>query len=401
LIGSRGVVWLGVSSLLAFAQVAAAEPQVPAAQRLAVAESPPGQTAELPAVGAGTPAPPVGLAPTADQGASAGADGGGDAGDDKLPFRSTTLEWEHSVTTQTLGVGSDVQSRNPTYDTTLLFRPRWYVVDRPDYQAVAAAELSVTRELTNSDATTKSGETDFPDAILFLMHGAEVHKSGDYVTRLDFLVPELILPTSTVSRSNGTIMRLGVGALPRQQLPLFGSESDYFKTLLLQPRLRYRYLFSTAEVPTSADLAAQEGRIRTDIDGRPIVSDQLGGAAFAQHQLRAGLDTVVQATKAISLATRFEWWWSFKYAIDQDAMVCDPSFGCTQPSGVDDPEILAVNTVFLFDVSAQLMDELSASVTYANLANQIGGDGQRRNMLWSPDARFLATLILHVDALAR
>lgn len=400
-IGRYGAVALGIASLLAFMPVAAAEPQVPAAHQPAIAESAPGQTAELPASSGAAPAAPVSLPPPADQGAESGSEKAADSDEEKLPYRSSTLEWEHSVTTQTLGVGSDVQTRNPTYDTTLLFRPRWYVVDKPSYQAVAGAELSVAREFTNSDTTTKRGETDFPDAIVFLLHGGEVYKSGDYVTRLDFLVPELVLPTSKVSRSNGTIMRLGIGALPRQELPLFGSGSDYFKTLILRPRLRYRYLFSNAEVPTSAELASQQGRIRTDIDGRPIVSDQLGGTAFARHQLRAGFDAIVEATEAISVATRFEWWWSFKNAIDHETPICEPTLGCVQASGVDDPQTLAVNTVFLFDVEAQLMDELSVSLSYANLANQIGESGRRRNMLWSPDARFLATLILHLDEIGR
>jgi hypothetical protein len=41
-----------------------------------------------------------------------------------------------------------------------------------------------------------------------------------------------------------------------------------------------------------------------------------------------------------------------------------------------------------YDVSRML----AVSVGYYNRANQIGPDGQRRNPLWSPDARFFVTV---------
>jgi hypothetical protein len=55
--------------------------------------------------------------------------------------------------------------------------------------------------------------------------------------------------------------------------------------------------------------------------------------------------------------------------------------------------------MFAVDVSYQPIKEMSISAGYANVANQIAPDGERRNMFYSPNARFYLTLTGYLDAI--
>src|SRR5262245_12881100 len=46
-------------------------------------------------------------------------------------WRGSTLSWNNSATTETLGVGQDVQSENPTYEMAFGLSPRYTFWDAP------------------------------------------------------------------------------------------------------------------------------------------------------------------------------------------------------------------------------------------------------------------------------
>jgi hypothetical protein len=320
--------------------------------------------------------------------------------EEKLPWRKTRLLWSQSTTTQTVGVGSDYQSRNPTYDWALLFAPRYYFVDKDAWTLSARLEIGVARELTNSDTSTKQGEFDTvsgtsADTILAMGYTRQLYERRDYQTSIETLFPEFLIPTSTASRHNGTILGLGIGVFPGQKLPLLGTGNDFLRTLSLRGIARYRYFFTQATEPTNEDL----GRIRTDIDGVPVASNQLGEAAFAQHQTRFGLDIGAELLARLNFNTRFEWRPSWKYRFSDDIEICNLATGCVTPSGVEDPQRFQVVTLFWPSLGYDVLDELSLSFAYVNLTNQIGPDGQRRNMFYSPEARFDFSVELNLDVL--
>jgi hypothetical protein len=45
----------------------------------------------------------------------------------------------------------------------------------------------------------------------------------------------------------------------------------------------------------------------------------------------------------------------------------------------------------------KVLDEMSLAVGYNNVTGQLGADGKRRNMLYSPDARVFLTVTAHID----
>jgi len=73
--------------------------------------------------------------------------------------------------------------------------------------------------------------------------------------------------------------------------------------------------------------------------------------------------------------------------------------GCTQATGVENPQTRLALTYFQTEVWGRLTDTLELTVGYANLATQLAPDGQRRNILYSPDARFYLTLNVYLDQL--
>ncbi|HEY3235271.1 MAG TPA: hypothetical protein VGJ84_11150, partial [Polyangiaceae bacterium] len=229
---------------------------------------------------------------------------------------------------------------------------------------------------------------------LGLAFGAVLYKRGDFATGINTMVPELLFPTSNESRHNGTILGLGARVTPSQTVPLFGSGADFLRTLTLSGIARYRHVFTRAEVPTNPSL----NQIRTDVDGVPVVSDQLGEAAFAEHQARFGFDVGVEVLERLTFSTRFEWRpaWKYRFA---EVQVCNLLTGCVTPSGVQNPQTYQVATLFYPSLTYDLLDELSLTAGYLNLANQIGPDGKRRNMFYSPDARFELAVSLHLDQL--
>jgi hypothetical protein len=150
---------------------------------------------------------------------------------------------------------------------------------------------------------------------------------------------------------------------------------------------RYQHYFSQAQVPINSNLE----RPRTDVGGRAVISDQLSGSAFAKHELRLGAAGELAIHDRVVLAVDLQWRPTWNYQFDNEVEVCNLLTGCETVDGIDDPESYELVTVFASEVAVQIVDEMSLTVGYINLANQIGPDGERRNMFYSPNARFYLT----------
>jgi hypothetical protein len=333
-------------------------------------------------------------APQADTGKKPGDQGAGEAKPEKLKWRNTTFAWDNSATTETVGLGQDIQSRNPTYEMSFNLRPRYYLYDDDDQSLSARADIGTFRELTNSDTTTKRGEWSFTDAQLWGAYTRYLVKDGDYATYLNFKAPVLTFPTSKVSANVGRYLQLGATAGIAQDVPLMGSKSDVFQSLSLAFSAGYAHWFTRATTPTNNEL----DYVRMDPGGRSLPGDQLSSSAFAQHQATFTFGADLAIHDRVTWSNALSWRPSWKYTFDENVQVCNNvTTGCATPDRVNDPQHVSVVTLFNTEFDVKVIEELELAIGYANLTLQLGPDGNRRNVFYSPDARVYFTATAYID----
>jgi hypothetical protein len=309
----------------------------------------------------------------------------------RVRWHDSTLVMYQRVGAQTAGVGSDYQSRNPFYETALYLRPRYYLWERGPSSLSLRGQVSGTYEITNSDYTTKRGEVLLEDSLLSLVP-EHVFGSGEDATLVAISVPRLTLPTSYASRKSGKIADVGVRAFIDQGVPL-RTTSKVLPRAHVAARLGYAYGFVTGTVPTADTIS----RLRRDLDGHTVRNDQIGGAAFAEHigVLHGILSTEIYADL---------------FGFDVELGI-DPAYKRKLPTplvtGLDtgpylarsgpNPERLVVSTFldakFVFTVKQML----GLWIGYENITGQLREDGQRRNVFYSPDAKFYLAAELLLD----
>src|SRR5215207_316981 len=84
------------------------------------------------------------------------------------PYHHSVFSWEHHLSTETVGVGDEPQTHNPTYTMGLSAEPRYYLRDDPGRLLSVRLVGGLAREFTNSDSTTQRGEWAFEDTNLAL-----------------------------------------------------------------------------------------------------------------------------------------------------------------------------------------------------------------------------------------
>ena len=395
----------------------AAPPAAPDGEKKPEDAAPPSNT-QQPAPAPATPPPAGGTAPTAapppaggtggaqicfgasanpqiDTGAKTGGPGGGEAKEEKLPWRGTSLGWDNSATTETVGVGRNELTRNPTYEMSFIFGPRYYLweAEDPSQSISLRGRLDLIREFTNSDSTTKRGEWTLSDLSIFPQYSRNLYKEGDIRTDLALRAPTLAFPTSKNSANSGRIIQVGALAGVTQQVPLMGTSEPVLQTFALTGRVGYSHWFTKATQPTNGDLAYT----RMGPDGRALPSDQLGGAANAAHNVTLDLIGELAITEKVVWTNWFSWRPVWKYDFENRPVCGNLLTGCETPSTVQDPNNFSVITLFNSEVGVDVIDEMNVAVGYANLTLQQGPDGTRRNIFYSPDARVYATITAKLD----
>lgn len=338
----------------------------------------------------------AGVGVQSDTGFKATTPNTGDGKAEKLVWRGTTFLWDNSATTETVGIGQDTQSENPTYEMTFSLRPRYYFYTDDDQNVSARAELGVFREFTNSDTTTERGEWSFADSSLLLAYTRVLASDGDMKTDLSIRAPSLVFPTSKVSANSGRYLSLGASVGASQQLPILGTkDSDVMQTIAFNGVVGYSHWFSRATTPTNGDL----DRVRLDPEGRSVPGDQLSSAAFAQHQMTITVGADLGIHERVTWSNNFSWRPQWKYEFEKDTQVCNVSTGCATAGSASEQEPTnhTVITLFESEVSVKIVDELDIAVGYNNLTLQLGANGERRNVFYSPDSRVYLTATAHLD----
>lgn len=315
----------------------------------------------------------------------------------KVPFERSELNWVHSTTTQTVGVGDDYQSDNPTYEQFLDLRARYYFYDDDIDAFSARARVVVHTELTNADMTTERGEILLDDTLLSFVWGHDFIGEAEHKLVLA-IGPQFVVPTSQATYSSGVILRVGPGVAAERYFPLRRGEA-----LLPRGKLGFRsyyhYQFSRANVPEASSL----NRVRLSADGHSVPNDQLRGGALAEHQL---LFHPLGEFELYEERLLFRFEAGADYLIRhplRDVAVCGTiATGCAEPSGLDDPVGSTLLTYLNLEVSANIVgDWLSLALGYENYALAIGENGRRRSPFWSPDTRFNLTVGVALDNLYR
>lgn len=305
-------------------------------------------------------------------------------------WRGSYLALDQSVTTQTVHVGADYQSSDPTYELWLSAKPQYYLIDRVHNKLSVSVWFNAFWELTNSDTTTREREILLGPTFVTAPY-LHVFRRGLWGDRPGYKTavsvgPRLVLPTDKASWDSGQYLSAGVAGYLSQGVPLRGDDARFWRGAEFTAGLTVGAPISRATSAVNNDIR----QLREDVAGRLIVSDQLRGSMNTKYYVNGSLSADVQVSRRATLSASYVFLNAWAY-LPSNAAVCTTLTGCVAPLGGDNPPNFRVATWLTASLVYELTKTLNLSVGYYNRANQIGPDGQRRNPFWSPDARFFVT----------
>ncbi len=329
-------------------------------------------------------------APTQDTGPTEPDDARKEEEDEKLPWRGTTLTFDQSFTTQSVAIGDDTQSDNPSYEMLLSFRPRYYFYDDGTHSIYASLRLEASRELTNSDYTTRDQETQLGNTTLDAMYGVKLYAEDGFLTSVG-VGPRIVFPTNKYTYRGGNRLRIGGGVKAAQGVPLAGEDATWFPSASFQTSLYYLKHVNASTTSTNDDFALE----RQDAGGRTIVSNQFSGRAKVNHELTPLIGAALDVTSKLHLSANYVWILQWAYGFEDTNV--DITTGALTPARVEDPQTHRVTPWFLAGIDYDVIPEIGIGAGYYNATDQIGPDGTRRNPLWSPEARFFFDITANLD----
>jgi hypothetical protein len=323
------------------------------------------------------------------------ADSGSAPSPPRLPaYHHSVFSWEHHASTETLGVGDDPQTSNPTYTMGFAARTRYYLRDDPGRLLSLRLDAGLFREFTNSDATTQRGEWTFLDTNLALVYAHRFLGASDTNGTLLELRPITVsLPTSKTSYDSGRYFAAGALVGVNNIRPILEG-----KVLsLVRLAAGYERWFARATVPTSPSLE----RVRLTTEGRSVSGDQLSGASLVRDRLTFAARVRFDFGESVVWTTDFAFSPAWKYELQDEVELCGVvATGCTTVDVAEDDSRYHVSTQFNTEVSVRLVRSLSLELGYGNSSSQLGQDGRRRNAFYSPAAEFLLSLSFQPHELA-
>jgi hypothetical protein len=314
----------------------------------------------------------------------------------KLPaYHHSVFSWEHHASTETLGVGDDPQTLNPSYTMGLAAKTRYYLRDEPGRLFSVRLDAGLYREFTNSDSTTQRGEWSFVDTNLALVYAHRfLGQSDTDGTLLEVRPITLSLPTSKNSYRSGRYFGAGALVGVSNIRPILND-----KVLsLVRLAAGYERWFARATVPTSPSLE----RVRLTTEGRSVSGDQLSGSSLVRDRLTFSSRFRLDFGESVSWSTDFAFSPAWRYNLQDEVELCAVvATGCTTVDVAEDDSRYQVSTQFVSEVSIRLVRSLSLELGYGNSSNQLGQDGRRRNVFYSPAAEFLVSLSFQPHELVR
>jgi hypothetical protein len=326
----------------------------------------------------------------------------GGAGDDAgatppTRWHGSTLSFDQSMTTQTIGVGGDYQSSDPTYEWWIAFKPRYYLRERPADSLSVNLWMNLYLELTNSDTTTRYHELLLGPTYLWATYARTLRERGEYKT-VATIGPRVTIPTDKASRDISEVVGLGVTGGVSQTFRLHGKDARTLRGARLALGVIYNHPFDRTTTATSGELE----RLRQEVNGLTILDNQTSFEPNVANELTVSTAGDLQILKRLGLSLSFVWLSKWRYAaVKADAIGIADLPNPYPPMTNANPTTYEVHTWLTAAVSYDALDELSLSLGYYNLANQLAPDGTRRSPFWSPSARFFLTATTNLDVLYR
>jgi hypothetical protein len=311
----------------------------------------------------------------------------------KLRWHGSTMLFDQSVGTQTVGLGKDYQSYDPLYEWWIAFKPKYYLLENDVDRLSLNLWANLYYELTNSDSTTYRNEPILGPTWLWATYARALYKQGASKTTVS-LSARLTLPTDKVARRSGYLFGAGASAGISHKIGIHDDDAPLWNSATFGVTLRYTHPFNRATTGVNDNANAV---FRQDAFNRTLPSDQLSGAMNAANSADIMTSGALQITPKLSYSLGYILLGSWGYR-PQDAVISTQTGPLALPTNADAPRF-RVNTWAVTSFDYDLLDELSLSLGYYNLTNQIGPDAKRRNVLWSPDARLFFTMTGNLDAI--
>ena len=397
--GSAGVGWMALAMGVAAGGTAFAAEPADGQDAGDEAASPVAEVAQAPMAPAGAAAPGQMQGPTP----------AADAEDDepikdapvppRVPWRGTSLRWSNAVTSSAIGVGGDFQSTNhQEYTQTFALTLNYYFVDQDKWTFRLTTTPSFTTELTDSDTNTKH-EPWFDDLPLIGSFGFKLFSDPDVPVSTQMgAAAGFIFPTSPSSYNVGTYTTTTVRLSLAQEIPLAGNDSPVFKSFTLGLSGRWDHRFGAATTAVGSDFQYP----RQTATGDTFLSDQLDFTGFAHDTLREAIAISFSEEfggQSLELSPAFTFAHSFKSAFEGGDCEVVLATGCVKAATDPDARTSFNRMGFAVSLSYYPVPEAGLELGYANLAGQLGPDGARRSIFYSPAAQFTADLVLSFDAI--
>jgi hypothetical protein len=310
----------------------------------------------------------------------------------KNPMAGSVLFFEQELSTQTAQIEPSPElSYVPFYAWWFSLRPRWNFNDHVRVQA----RFDYTKELTNSEETTLLHEDVFGDIWTDLVVEGALPRAKN--TRL-MGGARLIWPTSLVSQGAGVYVKAGLFGGVSQEI-VFKRGAQFFPSARVGARAIYLHTFSDATTPTNYGGFAYT---RQNVDEFSFSSDQISGQTLVHDELDLVAEGGLQIIPKLELVLDFVVLQQWHYAPTDTSVA-------TQTGPVFVPRIGDNQTTDLvWEIAAldyDVIPEMSLSLGYYNLTNEIAPDGTLRgpftggegNLFWSPEARVFFTITGKLD----
>ena len=299
----------------------------------------------------------------------------------KNPFAGSIFLFDQSATTNSFSKGSQL-SYTPLYEWWL--SPRVYYTVAKHFKF--GARFDFFKEFTNHEATTEKGEWVVGDPWLTAAYGNQAsffnkHEKSRYSLGL------LARPgISKASRANDQYASAGPTASLSFGFDVLGSKSKFLQSASFGLYVSYSHAFTKSTTPGTVDRPA------TGVDDNITLNQSIRSSTLVGNSLIYSLNGEIDILENLSYGASMIWIDQFAYRTP------DTNYAGGVPRNPNDTQFRQ-STWFLTSVDYTPIKELGISLGYYNLNSAIGLDGQRRNVLWSPDARVFFSLTANLDAI--
>lgn len=330
----------------------------------------------------------------------------------RLPWHGSVLMFDQSVSTPTVGIGADYQSADPVYEWWFAFKPRYAFYESKVESFSVSVWANLYLELTNSDSTTTEREPVLGPTWISTTYGRTLFEGRGYKTSLT-VGPRVSIPTDKASRNTGQILGLGISSGLSQRIPLNGESAPALNSMRFGITATYNHPIAKSTMATGPNQPGQSlgapvedlgnGRT-TGVQGtsggtQPISNDTLNGSLITKHAFTVAFSGDLQVTPKLGFSLSYSLINRWSYQPNYSVPLCIATGCLTEPLAVDSPTFYRASNWLTASVDYDLIDEMTLSLGYYNQALQLGPDGQRRGVIWSPDARFFLTVTGNLDSI--